>query len=117
MPPVPAELFYCVTHTLKNVLALSLVGELHLQLYYVQHYFSIYIYVEPENEVNTIDVSITGDYLVTGGKDATVRIYNAQSTKVNIIKYLLLVIILDKLYICTKFLLKYEIHNNIFIST
>lgn len=74
-----------------------------------------FIYVELKNEVNTIDVSITGDYLVSGGKDATVRLYDARTTKVNIIKYLLSVIIIDKfnyLYISINFLLKYKIHKN-----
>ncbi|XP_070164119.1 uncharacterized protein [Polyergus mexicanus] len=42
--------------------------------------FSRFIF-ELKNEVNTIDVSITGDYLVSGGKDATVRLYDARNTK------------------------------------
>ncbi|KAL6432258.1 hypothetical protein ACFW04_006723 [Cataglyphis niger] len=42
--------------------------------------FSRFIF-ELKNEVNTIDVSITGDYLVSGGKDATVRLYDARTTK------------------------------------
>ncbi|EZA57768.1 hypothetical protein DMN91_002830 [Ooceraea biroi] len=42
--------------------------------------FSRFIF-EPDNEVNTIDVSITGDYLVSGGKDAVVRLYDIESTK------------------------------------
>ncbi|XP_036141673.1 pre-mRNA-splicing factor PRP46 [Monomorium pharaonis] len=37
--------------------------------------------IEPKNEVNTIDVNITGDYLVSGGKDAAVRLYNTQTAK------------------------------------
>lgn len=88
-------------------------------------YFSIifqfeFIYAELKNEVNTIDISTTGDYLVSGGKDATVRLYDARNTKVNIIKYLSLIIIVDKFsysYVSIKFLLKYKIHkNNIFMS-
>ncbi|XP_011878123.1 PREDICTED: uncharacterized protein LOC105567672 [Vollenhovia emeryi] len=39
------------------------------------------VYAEPKNEVNTIDVSIAGDYLVSGGKDAAVRLYNIHTTK------------------------------------
>lgn len=70
--------------------------------------------------MNTIDISTTGDYLVSGGKDATVRLYDARNTKVNIIKYLSLIIIVDKFsysYVSIKFLLKYKIHkNNIFMS-
>lgn len=47
-------------------------------------------YTEPKNEVNAIDVSITGDYLVSCGKDAAVRLYNTQTAQVSIItiKYL-----------------------------
>ncbi|XP_011687327.1 PREDICTED: WD repeat-containing protein 38-like isoform X2 [Wasmannia auropunctata] len=37
--------------------------------------------LESKNEVNAIDVSVTGDYLVSGGKDAAVRLYNLQTTK------------------------------------
>ncbi|XP_025987515.2 WD repeat-containing protein 5 homolog [Solenopsis invicta] len=36
---------------------------------------------EPKNEVNAIDVSITGDYLVSCGKDAAVRLYNTQTAQ------------------------------------
>ncbi|XP_015175200.1 PREDICTED: WD repeat-containing protein 38-like [Polistes dominula] len=36
---------------------------------------------EPKNEVNTIDVSTEGSYLVTGGKDAAVRIYDSETGK------------------------------------
>ncbi|GAB1862882.1 WD repeat-containing protein 5-like protein [Camponotus japonicus] len=42
--------------------------------------FSRFIF-ELKNEINTIDVSITGDYLVSGGKDATVRLYDTRNTK------------------------------------
>ncbi|KAI4486554.1 hypothetical protein M0804_005924 [Polistes exclamans] len=36
---------------------------------------------EPKNEINTIDVSVDGNYLVTGGKDAAVRIYDSEIGK------------------------------------
>ncbi|XP_066600648.1 uncharacterized protein [Prorops nasuta] len=36
---------------------------------------------EPKNEINTIDVSMGGDYLVSAGKDAAVRIYDADTAK------------------------------------
>ncbi|XP_012270863.1 uncharacterized protein LOC105694596 [Orussus abietinus] len=37
---------------------------------------------EPKNEVNTIDVSATGERLVSGGKDAAVRLYDTHTGKV-----------------------------------
>ncbi|XP_043277739.1 uncharacterized protein [Venturia canescens] len=36
---------------------------------------------EPKNEVNTVDVSIGGEYIVSGGKDAAVRLYDAEIGK------------------------------------
>lgn len=37
---------------------------------------------EPKNEVNTVDVSIGGEYIVSAGKDAAVRLYDAEVGKV-----------------------------------
>ncbi|KAG7206626.1 hypothetical protein KM043_000305 [Ampulex compressa] len=42
--------------------------------------FSRFI-AEPRNEINAIDVSVNGDYLVSGGKDAAVRLYDAETAK------------------------------------
>ncbi|KAG5311675.1 WDR38 protein, partial [Acromyrmex insinuator] len=36
---------------------------------------------ELKNEVNTIDVNITGDYLVSGGKDAAIRLYSVKTAQ------------------------------------
>ncbi|XP_034936497.1 WD repeat-containing protein wdr-5.3-like isoform X2 [Chelonus insularis] len=36
---------------------------------------------EPKNEINTIDVSANGRYIVSGGKDAALRLYDAESAK------------------------------------
>nr|KAF7413182.1 hypothetical protein H0235_013033 [Vespula pensylvanica] len=36
---------------------------------------------EPKNEVNTIDINASGEYLVSGGKDAAVRIYDSETAK------------------------------------
>ncbi|XP_015120599.1 uncharacterized protein LOC107043567, partial [Diachasma alloeum] len=37
---------------------------------------------EPENEVNTISISTGGEYLVSGGKDAALRLYDASTGKI-----------------------------------
>ncbi|XP_024943479.1 suppressor of mec-8 and unc-52 protein homolog 1 isoform X2 [Cephus cinctus] len=37
---------------------------------------------EPKNEVNTIDVSVTGEYIVSAGKDAAVRLYDAETGQI-----------------------------------
>ncbi|XP_063982240.1 uncharacterized protein LOC135165155 [Diachasmimorpha longicaudata] len=37
---------------------------------------------EPENEINTISASTDGEYLVSGGKDAALRVYDASTGKV-----------------------------------
>nr|XP_046469677.1 guanine nucleotide-binding protein subunit beta-like [Neodiprion pinetum] len=42
--------------------------------------FSRFI-VEPKNEINTIDVNITGEHLVSAGKDAAIRLYDIETTK------------------------------------
>ncbi|CAG5099982.1 Similar to wdr5: WD repeat-containing protein 5 homolog (Dictyostelium discoideum) [Cotesia congregata] len=36
---------------------------------------------EPNNEINTIDVSLDGKFIVSGGKDAALRLYDAQTAK------------------------------------
>ena len=60
---------------------------------YIAHntiFLLIFIYVELKNEVNTIDVNITGDYLVSGGKDAAIRLYSVKTTQVSINKYIIM---------------------------
>lgn len=87
MLPVPVEIFLCAIHILKNFLDLSLVerNELYFRLHICSTTFQFeIIYAEFKNEVNTIDVNMTGDYLVSAGKDATVRLYDTRNTKVNI---------------------------------
>lgn len=89
---VPVEIFLCAIQTLKNLADLYSVYDQYLIV--VQCIIIIYyclckfIYAEPKNEINTIDISVNGDYLVSGGKDATVRLYNAETAKVNNINYL-----------------------------
>lgn len=55
-------------------------------IYFIsQFFYKLYhpmIIIEPKNEVNTIDVSVGGEYIVSGGKDATLRLYDAQTAKV-----------------------------------
>ncbi|KAK0181772.1 hypothetical protein PV327_004026 [Microctonus hyperodae] len=36
---------------------------------------------ESKNEVNAVDVSVRGDYIASGGKDAALRLYDAESAK------------------------------------
>ncbi|KMR04642.1 wd repeat-containing protein [Lasius niger] len=67
--PVQKEIFY----------ASSACGSIFMCNTYTKE-FSRFIF-ELKNEVNTIDISTTGDYLVSGGKDATVRLYDARNTK------------------------------------
>ncbi|XP_057336002.1 uncharacterized protein LOC130674627 [Microplitis mediator] len=43
--------------------------------------FSRFI-AEPNNEINTIDVSVDGKFIVSGGKDAALRLYDAQTAKI-----------------------------------
>lgn len=42
----------------------------------------LFSFVESTNEVNAIDVSIRGNYIASGGKDAALRLYDAESAKV-----------------------------------
>ncbi|XP_048505955.1 guanine nucleotide-binding protein subunit beta-like isoform X2 [Athalia rosae] len=42
--------------------------------------FSRFI-AEPKNEINTIDVNLTGEHLVSAGKDTAIRLYDAENGK------------------------------------
>ncbi|KYN31736.1 WD repeat-containing protein 38, partial [Trachymyrmex septentrionalis] len=67
--PVYSEIFY----------ASSVSGIIFMCNTYTKE-FSQFI-SELKNEVNAIDVNITGDYLVSGGKDAAIRLYNVKTTQ------------------------------------
>lgn len=42
---------------------------------------------ETPNEINSFDVNMTGSKLVTGGKDATLRLYDLRTGKVSISQF------------------------------
>ncbi|XP_012056670.1 PREDICTED: dynein assembly factor with WDR repeat domains 1-like, partial [Atta cephalotes] len=67
--PVHSEIFY----------ASSACGIIFICNTYTKE-FSQFVF-ELKNEMNTIDVNITGDYLVSGGKDAAIRLYSVKTTQ------------------------------------
>lgn len=104
------NIFMCNTHTKefsRFIFGRWIIFKITLHICTIIFQFE-FIYAELKNEVNTIDVSITGDYLVSGGKDATVRLYDTRNTKVNIMKYCYQYNCWNSIiYIFIKFLLKY----------